>query len=120
MMVADSKFHLFDSWSATRGHVGSLFLVGLGVVGVVLVVELVVMTVIVGAGAAFVISSGDPSKLGQTLLRSPGAALTALWPYAAAALALLVPITGVLTAIGAAPWARAYQDLLPDQSEVFA
>ena len=42
MMVDDGQFHLFDAWSRTKGHVGSLFVIGLCLTLIALVAEAIV------------------------------------------------------------------------------
>jgi hypothetical protein len=120
MMVADGRFHLFESWSRTRGHVGSLLLVGLGVFGLALLCQIVVLVVLFAIGGAAVFAVGGLGAVTTMIQHSPQALLGKLWPFLAGYSVLLIPIDGCLAAIIGAPWARVYQDLHPDTSDVFA
>ena len=50
MMVDDGQFHLFDAWSLTKGHVGSLFVIGLCLVRIAIAAELVLGAFLVALG----------------------------------------------------------------------
>ena len=120
MMVEDGKFHLFESWTMTRGRVGSLFLLALCLLGVLLAAELVILIPFVGIAVAAIAALGGIQPAVALFQESPAAALARLWPFLAAYVVLLIPISGCATAILGAPWARAYKDLAPDASSVFA
>jgi hypothetical protein len=120
MMVADRKFHLFESWTMTRGHVGSLLLIALGLLGVFILFEIVVLAVLLGVGVAAVTAFGGVGQLATALAQSPVALAGRLWPFLAAYLLLMIPVAGCGVAIAGAPWARAYEDLQPDHTDVFA
>jgi hypothetical protein len=120
MMVEDGKFHLFESWTETRGKVGSLILILLGLIGIAIVAELIIGAVVtaLGAGAFFGIIGG-PDHAIAFFQQSPSAILTSLAPILGVYLVLLVPLSGCAVAIFAAPWASAYKDLRPDTSAAF-
>jgi hypothetical protein len=121
MMVDDGKFHLMESWTLTKGHVGALFVIGLGLVAVAIAVEMVVGALMLGLGAAgFFGIAGGVQGLPAFLKLSPSEMLSRLAPLLGVYLVALIPIQGCLLAIFGAPWARAYRDLRPDASETFA
>ncbi len=120
MIVEDGKFHLFESWTLTRGRMVSLFLIGLSLVGIFLLINILLLAVFFGVGAAAVQSLGGLSQALALVRASPAALLGRLAPLLVVYAVLQIPIAGCLMAIGAAPWARAYRDLMPDASHVFA
>jgi len=120
MIVADGKFHLFESWTMTRGHVGSLFLIGLGLFGVFLLFEIVLIAVFIGLGAGAIGMLGGLEAARTAFEQSPQAALMRILPLLAVYLVLMIPVSGCMIAIGGAPWAKAYQDLLPSAADTFA
>src|SRR5580698_8152317 len=93
MMVDDGKFHLFESWTETRGKVGSLVLILLGLIGIGIVAELVIAALVValGAGAFFGIIGG-PDHAIAFFQQSPTAILTSLAPILGVYLVLLIPL----------------------------
>jgi hypothetical protein len=121
MMVDDGKFHFIESWAMTKGHVGALFLIGLGLLAVAIGVEIVFVALMLGLGAAgFFGVVGGVDGLPAFLKLAPTEMLSRLAPLLGAYLVALIPIQGCLLAIFGAPWARAYRDLRPDASETFA
>jgi hypothetical protein len=122
MIVEDGKFHLGESWSLTKGHVGSLFSIGLLIFVVAIVAEivLVILLVAIGAGALTAIAGGLHNI--PVLFQEPPQVLFArLGPILVIAAILWIPFVGALSAIMAAPWARAYRDLAPpDLAATFA
>ena len=120
MMVEDGKFHLVESWTLTRGRVSTLFLIGLALVGIFCLIDIVLLAVAIGVGAAAVQSLGGLGQVAAQLRASPMEVVGRLAPMLAAFALLQIPLGGCLMAIGAAPWARAYRDLAPDASQVFA
>ena len=121
MMVEDGKFHLFESWTLTRGRVLSLFLVGLSLFAIFILIDIVLLAVLLAAGAVEVQSLGGLAQAMTQLRASPMALAGKLAPLIAAVAVVQIPIAGCLMAIGAAPWARAYRDLLPPgAAQVFA
>ena len=95
MIVADRKFHLFESWTATRGQVGRLFLVGLGMFGIGLVIETLVLGAMLAFAAAAIFSYGDVGQLLASFEKAPMAVATRFWPFLLVYLALMIPVGGV-------------------------
>ncbi len=120
MMVADGKFHFGESWTATRGRVGSLFMIALGLFGVFLAAELVFLAVFGGVGAAIVYSSGGPQPFLDQVKQAPLTTLEKFWPLVAAYFIAAIPVAGCARAIAGAPWARAMQDIMPGAADAFA
>jgi hypothetical protein len=117
MMVDDGKFHLFESWTLTKGRVGSLFLIGLCLLLIALLLEIVLGIVFVGlAIGTLTFAAGGLANI-PTLFQQHQQDLAALIPVLAPSLILLallmIPVQGGLLAIFIAPWARAYRDVLP-------
>ena len=114
MIVDDGQFHLFDAWSLTRGHVGALFVIGLGLVGMAIVAELVVATLgFTAAHAAIVGHAVDRQTLVAFLALGPAAIAARLAPWLIAFAVVAIPVGGCVTTILLAPWARAYRDVSP-------
>ena len=121
MIVDDGKFHLMESWELTRGRVGSLFLVGLGLFGLALLLETVLLAILVGVGAAALAAvAGGLQNVPALLQRPPQELLADAAPFLGLYVLLVIPVSGCFFAIFGAPWARAYRDLKPDASEAFA
>jgi hypothetical protein len=120
MMVEDGKFHLFESWTLTRGRVGSLMLLGLGLFAILLLADIVLLAVLIGGGVAVVQSVGGLGPAAALLHGSPQALLAKLAPVLVIYVIVQAPLAGCLVAIASAPWARAYRDLLPDAASTFA
>lgn len=121
MMVDDGKFHLFESWQLTRGKVGSLFLIMLALIGIALAAEIVIVALMFGIGtAALAAVTGGFQNLPAFFQQPPAELLNRLAPFLAVYLLLFIPISGCAVAIFGAPFASAYRDLKPDQSEAFA
>lgn len=114
MIVEDGKFHLGESWALTKGHVGSLFMIGLLLFVVAIVAEIILLIVLaaVGAGAVAAIAGGF-QNLPVFFQQPPQVLLSRLGPVLIIAAIIWIPFVGCLTAIMAAPWARAYRDLQP-------
>jgi hypothetical protein len=121
MMVEDGKFHLFESWRLTKGRLGSLVLIALGLLGVGLVIQVLFVALFFGVGAAALgaVTSGF-RDLPALLQQPPTAILSKLAPFLGVYLVAYIPLAGCMTAIFGAPWAKAYSDLKPDVSESFA
>jgi hypothetical protein len=120
MIVDDGEFRLMESWRATRGQVGGLFLIGLGVFGVLIVAEMVVFVLVAAIAALAVgVAAGGFDHLQALAQQAPGAIIAKLSPFVVLLAVLGVPLAGAMTAIGVAPWARAYRDLSPDLAKAF-
>jgi hypothetical protein len=114
MIIDDGKFHFLEAWRLSRGRVGRLFLVGLGVVGIVLATELVIYLLMVATGLGGLdMAAGGLDRLQGFFEQKPEVILGKLWPLAALWALCAVPVAGAVTAITIAPWARAYRDLAP-------
>jgi len=112
MIVEDGRFHFIDAWAITRGKVGSLFLIALALVVMVWLVELVVVLVIGGVGAAGLgVAAGGFDHLMEFAQQSPQLIVARLAPALVICAILAIPIGGAMTSIFAAPWARALLDL---------
>jgi hypothetical protein len=122
MIVEDGKFHLGESWALTKGHVGSLFMIGLLLVVVALVAEIVFIIVLVAIGAgALTAIAGGLSNVPVLFQEPPQVLLSRLGPVLVIAAVIWIPFVGCMGAITAAPWARAYRDLQPpDLAATFA
>jgi hypothetical protein len=122
MIVEDGKFHLGESWALTKGHVGSLFMIGLLLVVVALVAEIILIIVLVAVGAgALTAIAGGLNNIPVLFQEPPQVLFARLGPILVIAAIIWVPFVGALAAIMAAPWARAYRDLQPpDLAATFA
>jgi hypothetical protein len=114
MMVDDGQFHLFDAWSRTKGHVGSLFVIGLCLTVIALVAEAIVLAFLVGLGAAaLTVAAGGLQNAQAFFQQNPAAIVAHLAPWLIVYGLLVIPIEGCAMAIFMAPWARAYRDVVP-------
>jgi hypothetical protein len=122
MIVDDGKFHLFESWTLTRGHAGRLFLIGLCLVGILFLAELVLGAAVLALGAAGLgVAAGGFNDLPGFFRQPPGVIVSKLAPFLVVYVLAAIPLTGCFLAIVAAPWARAYRDLVAaDASAPFA
>jgi hypothetical protein len=122
MMVADGRFHLFESWTLTRGHAGVLFILAICLVAILLVAEAAVFGALALVGVAVVAPAlGGLANLATVLARSPSAVVAAFAPFLVVVAIILIPLSGCVRAIMAAPWARAYLDLTgPDAAALAA
>jgi hypothetical protein len=114
MIVEDGKFHLGESWALTKGHVGSLFMIGLLIFVLAFVAEIILLIVLaaVGAGTLAAIAGGF-QNLPVFFQQSPQVLFSRLGPVLVIAAIIWIPFVGCIIAITAAPWARAYRDLQP-------
>jgi len=117
MMVDDGKFHLFESWTLTKGRVGSLFAIGLLLVLITLLIEIVLGLLFVGlALGALILAAGGFSNIPgffQAHASDPAALIPILAPSLILLAVLLIPVEGAFLAIFIAPWAKAYRDVVP-------
>jgi len=122
MIVDDGKFHLMESWTLTKGHAGQLFLVTLGSVGLLLLLEILILLILFGVGTlGLSVAAGGLGNIEAFFKQSPGAILAGLAPFLAVLAILWIPIAGAVIAIWGAPWGKAYRDLVqPDVSTTFA
>ena len=122
MIVADGKFHLFESWTLTRGHAGSLFLIGLTLTGLLLAAQIVLAIVVLMVVIAVLAVQGlSLATIPAVFSQPPGQVMAQIAPFLAVYALVAIPLTGCYLAIVTAPWAKAYRDLAaPDASEAFA
>ncbi len=114
MTFVEHQFRLFESWALTRG--GAARLLGVGVLNLllVLVLELVVAGIVLGA---LFWSGGPPAWLGDAkavealVAQPPLDLLRRIWPLLAVGGAVLTLLGAALYAVVCAPWAAAYRDL---------
>lgn len=112
MMVEDGRFHLFESWTLTRGRAGGLFLIGLSLFGIAIVGEIIIGVVLLAAGAGMLgAAAGGWANLPAFFERPPGVILPSLAPLLGLIALLSIPFYGAIMAIFGAPWARAYREL---------
>ncbi len=122
MMVQDNSFKLTESWTLTRGKVGSLFAIAICLILLILVFEIVFGVLLFAVGAAALGSmAGGLSNPAALFANGPGPILSKLAPVLVIGAVLLAPVSGGLMAIMGAPWARAYRDLnQSDLKDTFA
>jgi hypothetical protein len=111
MIVDDGRFHLFDSWSTTHGKLGPLLLIGLGLVGIGILVEVIVYALLAAIAGAILASLGGYEHVLAVATASPAALTPMIAPFLAVYLLLFIPLHGCFYAILGAPWAKAYGDL---------
>ncbi len=122
MMVSDGKFHLFESWTLTRGHAATLFIVAICLVAILVVAEVVIVGILFAAGiTVMAVASGGWTHLSSFFDRSPAAIVAGIAPALILIAIILTPLIGCYFAIVGAPWARAYLDLTePEPAAVAA
>ena len=119
MMVDDGEFHLFDAWTLSKGHVGSLFVIGLCLVVIALIAEAIVLAFLIALGVAALSVSADGLQNAQAFMALGPAVIAArLAPWLIVYALLIIPIEGCAMAIFMAPWARAYRDVVPPAEPV--
>jgi hypothetical protein len=113
MTVDDGRFHLADAWSLSRGRAVDLFVILLVQIVIVLVIEMVVAVVFIAIGFAFLSqAAGGLNGLRDFFTRPPAEIFSTLAPALVVVGLVSIPVTGCMMAILAAPWARAYRDLV--------
>ncbi|HZL00616.1 MAG TPA: hypothetical protein VFC47_12025 [Caulobacteraceae bacterium] len=114
MTFDEGRFRLFESWTQTKGRVWRLFLIGLLVGLMAAGLYLVIGLVAVAAGWAMwrdLTGGADPRIFFR---RPPAVWLTSLTPLIALGATASMILMTLLTPIVAAPWAKAYRQLKPD------
>ena len=112
MVVDDGKFHLFESWTLTKGRTGSLFLLALCLVAIIVAAEVVLGAVFLTLGVGMLgAAAGGVQNLAAFFEQPPRVFLPKLAPLLAIVAILWIPIVGCFMAIMGAPWARVYRDL---------
>ncbi len=114
MTFVDRKFRLFESWTLTRGHAGSLFLVGL-LIGVMGMIAYIVLA-IVGVAGGFAIWGGVPHPASAQAFFSqpPGDIMQFAAPFVEWGVLLLFIGAIFMVPISLAPWAHVYRRLRPE------
>lgn len=122
MMVHDNTFRLMESWTMTRGKVGSLLAIAVCLILLILLVEFVFLVVLIAVGAAVLgTMAGGLSNPAALFANGPGPVLAKLAPVLVVLAVLWAPVSGAFMAIMGAPWARAYRDLnQTDLKDTFA
>ena len=121
MMVADGKFHLFESWTLTRGHAVTLLVIAVCLAAIFMVAELVVVGVLIAAGAAILASAiGGLANLSSFFSGPPSVVVAGLAPLLILFAVILTPLAGCFYAVWGAPWARAYLDLTEPEAAAVA
>lgn len=112
MTFAERKFRLFESWTLTRGHTGSLFLVALLLVAMVLGFELVISIIaIVAIGAGAAAGGFDEAAVEAFFRQDPAMMMSQLAPWLIGGGLLFCIVGAALMTIFMAPWAEAYRQL---------
>jgi hypothetical protein len=122
MTVHDRQLRLTEAWALTKGHVGSLFLMALCLFAILFGVEMVlgIVGLIAGAGALSA-APGGTAGLSEVIKQHPAELLQSLTPALVVGAIVAIPFFGGILAIGAAPWAKAYQELAgPDIAATFS
>jgi hypothetical protein len=115
MSFAERRFRLFESWTATRDHAWSMFIVALVFVLIAIGVELATMLVgfLVAGGRDGLLSLVDVVRQGQFSLAQAA-------PFLVAYLLMVgVFAAGFFALVGGA-WAQMYRDLNPQPEEAFS
>jgi hypothetical protein len=113
MMVEDGQFHLTDAWALTRGHISELLLVGISLFVILFLIEVVLGAFALAIGLAFLAqAAGSLAAIHILFARPPAEVFAILAPGLVVIGLVAVPLFGCLWAILAAPWARAYRDLV--------
>lgn len=111
MIVDDGEFHFLEAWRLSRGKVGRLLLTGLSLVGVLFAAEAIILVLTFTTGAAVLsLAAGGLDNLQAFFQKGPQWVAGRLWPLVAVWAIAAIPVAGSLSAIMAAPWARAYRD----------
>ncbi|MGI8841844.1 MAG: hypothetical protein ACR2F8_13855 [Caulobacteraceae bacterium] len=112
MMVSDGKFHLFESWSLTRGHAATLFIMAICLLAILVVAEMVIVGILIAAAILVTaVAGGGWAHLSSFFDQSPIAIVAGIAPALILIAVILTPLMGCYFAISGAPWARAYLDL---------
>jgi hypothetical protein len=106
MIVDTGKFRLFESWTLTRGHAGSMFLIALVLLSGLLILEAVLGLAGLVFGAGLMGGWGSPAST----VDMPRA-FARLEPLLLVVAVLSVPLLGAVLAIFTAPWAYLYRRL---------
>jgi hypothetical protein len=113
MTVDDGRFHLADAWSLSRGRAVDLFVILLVQIVIVFVIEMLVAAIFIAIGFAFLSqAAGGLNGLKDFFTRPSAEIFSTLAPALVVIALVSIPVMGCMMAILAAPWARAYRDLV--------
>lgn len=112
MTFAERQFRLFESWTLTRGHAGSLFGVGL-ILTLFCLVLITLLQAVAMAGVAGALIGGGYSEeaLAAFLARPVSAWLIDAAPWVVLSLATVSVVGAGVMTIWYAAWAHAYRQL---------
>jgi hypothetical protein len=122
MMVDAGKFRLTEAWALTKRKVPGLLAIALVLVLIIMAAELVLGHALLAVGFGVVaVLAGGLHNLPMLFQQSPQIILGRLAPLLVVMGLIWIPLTGCISAIMSAPWARAYRDLRPprDIAETF-
>jgi hypothetical protein len=112
MSFVDSSFRLFESWRATQGQAGRMFLVVLVIFGIALVVEAAI-------GLVAFFASGGPAVF-ASFRAAPAQAMARVAPVAIGFALVLAPLATAMFAVVGGAWAQIYRDLIPAPEDAFS
>jgi hypothetical protein len=102
----DKNFRLFESWKATKGHVGGLFLIVLLLLVLIWLIELVV------GGTMFAIAFSNAQGLKAFFARPPEEILHTAAPLLIGGVVVGSILSGAALAVFMAPFATAYRQIV--------
>jgi hypothetical protein len=114
--VIEREFRLFESWRLTKGHAGSLFLVGLLNIIVIMLVQSALGAIVFGLLSVGVLGSGvlgqvDEASLTAFFSQPPAVVTQQLLPWFLGGGLLVAIIASGMFTLAMAPWAHAYRAL---------
>ncbi|WP_293677703.1 hypothetical protein [uncultured Phenylobacterium sp.] len=118
MAFAERNFRIPEAWRQTRGHAGRIFLVMLGVFGLLLLAQVLLFALGAGIFSLFM----PLSEMGRLLMQNPAGLFAKIHPVGWALAAVLWALFGTWSmAMFAASLAEIYRGLRgPDHAEVFS
>lgn len=124
MSFARRGFHLFESWTLTRGNGWNIVLVALLQMVFVMIVEMLVwLLIVIVAAVVFGTNFGllqDEARLQAFFSQDPSVLMGIFAPWIALAVVVGSLLGAVFTAIFIAPWAEAYRQLTAKAEPVAA
>ncbi|MDQ0463826.1 hypothetical protein QO010_001597 [Caulobacter ginsengisoli] len=114
--VIEKEFRLFESWRLTKGHAGSLFLVGLLNLVVVFLVQSLLSALLFGVGGVALISTNAMGSLTEANIEAffsqpPGVVTQQLLPWFLGLGLIVAMVASVMITVAMAPWAHVYKAL---------
>jgi hypothetical protein len=118
LAFAERSFRIPEAWKQTRGYAGRIFLVMLGLVGVLLLVEILLFALGAGVFSLFM----PLSEMGRLFTQNPAQLFSKIHPAAWVLVAVLWALFGTWSAaMFSAPLAEIYRSLRgPDHADVFS